>query len=142
MKHLWLLLFVIPLFAQNPCQFNRDEVTNADSLKIYDDNCRKYLLEKKTERNPCDQSVRDTLPLGTKERTEFDNNCIKYIRKFKPIELKIPKVGIERKRLIIKRRYLKEKIHAMKKREVGLMKGVKKERSLMKIVESIFVRRI
>ena len=42
---------------------------------------QKISFRKKTERNPCDQSVRDTLPLGTKERTEFDNNCIKYIRK-------------------------------------------------------------
>ena len=50
--------------------------------------------------------------------------------------------GLTQKKGKLKRPYLKEKTLVMKKKEINLMKAVKKERSLMKIVKSIFVRRI
>ena len=106
MKHLWLILFVIPLFGQSPCddekylklreEIKKDPIAvndlDFDYFASFAKKCKKFKRDalrkeegeiKKTlseTKKPCDEEERNKLDEGSQERKKFDKNCRKYIR--------------------------------------------------------------
>jgi hypothetical protein len=100
MKHLWLILFVIPLFGQSPCddekylemKRKKFDMEDLDYYISLHKKCRQFKIDelkkekaeiKKTlseRKNPCDEEERNKLDKGSQERKKFDENCRKYIR--------------------------------------------------------------
>jgi len=102
MKRLWVILFVIPLFAQNPCsEEERSKIYNdymdeveLKKLKEFDDKCREYIAKKmvtieKQNIKDENQRLKDKISELEKMLDEVSEGYVKSLREIRFLKIEL-----------------------------------------------------